>query len=48
MKMKAKEFKELIDTMLQGGEIISESVQTTGRPGLFYRLLPTVKEGEAW
>jgi hypothetical protein len=49
MKMDAKRFRELIDTLVQAGEVIVESVETAGRTGLAYRLLEgetSVNEGE--
>lgn len=49
MKMDAKRFRELIDTLVQAGEVVIESVETAGRTGLAYRLLEGetgVNEGE--
>ncbi len=46
MKMKARDFKDLIETLLQREEIIAVTQQTTGRPGLAYQLNDPVKEGE--
>jgi hypothetical protein len=46
MKMKTKDFKELIETLIQRGDVVTTSVQTPGRTGLIYRLNEGVKEGE--
>jgi hypothetical protein len=46
MKMKAKEFKELIETLVQRDEVAAAPVQTAGRTGVVYQLNEGVKEGE--
>ena len=46
MKVDAKHFRELIDTLAQRGEVEAVPVRTTGRSGLLYRLIEQVKEGE--
>lgn len=46
MKMKTKDFKELIETLIQRNDIGVIPVQTGGRTGLVYRLTAGVKEGE--
>jgi hypothetical protein len=46
MKMKTKDFKELIETLIQRGDLLAMPIQTAGRTGLIYRLAETVKEGE--
>ena len=38
MKMKAKDFRDLIETLIQRGDVEAAQVQTTGRTGLVYRL----------
>lgn len=38
MKMKAKDFKDLIDTLVQRGDIVITSFTTGGRVGIAYRL----------
>jgi hypothetical protein len=38
MKMKTKDFKELIETLVQRGDVQALTVQTPGRTGLVYRL----------
>jgi len=38
MKMKAKDFKDLIDTLVQRGDIIRGTITTNGRDGMAYRL----------
>jgi len=38
MKMKTKDFKELIETLIQRGDVLAASVATDGRNGLTYRL----------
>jgi len=38
MKMKTKDFKELIETLVQRGDVLAASVATDGRSGLTYRL----------
>ena len=38
MKMKTKDFKELIETLVQRGDVLAATVQTSGRTGLIYRL----------
>jgi len=45
MKMKTKDFKELLDTLIQREEVVVAPIQTPGRTGLAYRLAG-VKEGE--
>jgi len=47
MKMKTRDFKELIETLLQRGDVAAAPVHTAGRTGLVYRLMEGVKEGEA-
>jgi len=46
MKMKTKDFKELIETLIQRGDVTAAPVQTAGRTGVVYQLLDAVKEGE--
>jgi len=46
MKMKTKDFKELIETLIQRGDVTAAPVQTAGRTGVVYRLIEAVKEGE--
>lgn len=38
MKMKTKDFKDLIETLVQRGDIAAVPVTTTGRTGIVYRL----------
>jgi len=38
MKMKSKDFRDLIETLIQGGDLEVAEVQTAGRTGLVYRL----------
>ncbi len=38
MRMSAREFRELIETMRERGEILIEQAETGGRPVLYYRL----------
>jgi len=38
MKMKTKDFKELVETLVQRGDVLTLPVQTSGRTGLTYRL----------
>lgn len=38
MKIKAKDFRDLIETLVQRGEIDVAHVPTAGRTGLTYRL----------
>ena len=38
MKIKAKDFKDLIETLIQRGDVSSKSVPTSGRTGFVYRL----------
>ncbi|GEM_PF-229414 len=47
MKMKTKDFKELIETLIQRGDVAGVPIQTSGRTGIIYRLVNSVKEGEA-
>lgn len=46
MKMKTKDFKELVETLVQRNDVDAIPVQTGGRTGLVYRLIAGVKEGE--
>ena len=46
MKMKTKDFKELVETLIQREEVVAAPMQTGGRTGLVYRLNGGVKEGE--
>ena len=47
MKVDVKGFRELIETLVQRGEVVVEPVATAGRTGFAYRLVgETVKEGE--
>ena len=46
MKMKTKDFKELIETLVQRGDVLAASAATDGRSSLTYRLNTGVKEGE--
>jgi hypothetical protein len=46
MKMKTKDFRELIETLIQRNDVEALPVQTKGRPGVLYRLTAGVKEGE--
>ncbi len=46
MKMRTKDFKELIETLVQRDDVNAVPVQTGGRTGLVYRLNAGVKEGE--
>ncbi|HUT61005.1 MAG TPA: bifunctional DNA primase/polymerase [Phycisphaerae bacterium] len=46
MKMKAKDFKDLIDTLVLGGDVAVQPLETAGRTGVVYRLPPRVKEAE--
>ncbi len=46
MKMKTKDFKELVETLVQRNDVDAIPVQTGGRTGLVYRLNAGVKEGE--
>jgi hypothetical protein len=39
MKMKTKDFKELIETLVQRGDVVGSPVSTSGRSGLTYRLV---------
>ncbi len=39
MKMKAKDFRDLIETMIQRGDIESVAARTTGRSGIHYRFI---------
>jgi hypothetical protein len=39
MKIRAKDFKELIETLMNRGDVVAESVHTPGRTGVFYRLV---------
>jgi hypothetical protein len=45
MKMKAKDFKELIETLIQRGDVVPVAHQTTGRSGVIYQIAG-VKKGE--
>jgi hypothetical protein len=38
MKVDAKSFQQIIDTLILSQEIVSESVSTKGRPGTIYQL----------
>jgi hypothetical protein len=38
MKIKAKDFKDLIETLIQRGDVSSKPVATSGRTGFVYRL----------
>jgi len=38
MKMKARDFRDLVETLVQRGDIQCVQQSTSGRPGLFYRL----------
>jgi len=38
MKMRTKDFKELIETLVQRGDVLAASIATDGRSGLTYRL----------
>ncbi|MFN7560002.1 MAG: bifunctional DNA primase/polymerase [bacterium] len=44
MKMDSRSFHDLIDTLVQRGDVLAESAATTGRAALIYRLAE--KEGE--
>jgi hypothetical protein len=44
MKMDSRSFHDLIDTLVQRGDVMAESAATTGRAALIYRLAE--KEGE--
>jgi len=46
MKIKTRDFKDLIETLIQREEIMAVTEQTAGRPRLAYRLVGGVKEGE--
>ncbi|NLF33153.1 MAG: DUF3987 domain-containing protein [Planctomycetes bacterium] len=46
MKMKTKDFKDLIETLVQRNDVAAIPVQTGGRTGVIYRLNVGVKEGE--
>jgi hypothetical protein len=46
MKIKSKDFKDLMETLLQRGDVVGLPIQTAGRSGILYRLAETVKEGE--
>lgn len=39
MKMKTKDFKDLVETLMQRGDVIAASITTPGRTGLVYRLV---------
>ena len=50
MKMRAKDFKDLMDTLVLGGDVVVQTIETKGRTGMVYRLSPRGKEdveGEA-
>ncbi len=38
MKMKTKDFKELVETLVQRGDVLPDSLTTSGRTGIVYRL----------
>ena len=38
MKMKSKDFRDLIETLVQRGDIVADPVRTPGRTGMVYRL----------
>jgi hypothetical protein len=46
MKMKSKDFKDLMETLIQRGDVIGVPLQSAGRSGVIYRLAEGVKEGE--
>lgn len=46
MKIKSKDFKDLMETLLQRGDVVGLPIQTAGRSGILYRLVETVKKGE--
>jgi len=39
MKIKARDFRDLIETLVQRGDVTAAQVQTTGRTGIVYRLI---------
>jgi len=39
MKTKARDFRDLIETLVQRGDVTAAQVQTTGRTGIVYRLI---------
>ena len=45
MGMKAKDFRELTQTLAQRGEVRAVEVRTQGRPGVVYELVRGPKEG---
>jgi hypothetical protein len=44
MKMKAKDFKDLMETLVLGGDVVADPVETPGRTGVLYRLASQVKK----
>jgi hypothetical protein len=45
MKMRAKDFKDLMDTLVLGGDVVVQTLETKGRTGMVYRLSQRGKEG---
>jgi len=45
MKIDAKNFRDLVNTLMQRGDVEVRPVTTAGRPGLVYRLAGEVKDG---
>ena len=47
MKMKARDFRELMVTLIQRGDVIAEHIETPGRTGTHYRLAGVKEGGES-
>ena len=47
MKMKARDFRDLVQTLEQRGDIHCVQQSTSGRPGMFYRLQASQRPGES-